>query len=243
MSYRVPASVTQPSAIQQTTTPTPPPSPAPVPAPAIAGEPVTQVAAPQATSSPKAIYDALRYQRREIENQIYELQNTRREIASQLRNPNITPADAKGLEGRLATLDARLASLDKQKADADLAVSKQAAVPGSIVPDPIRVRQGPPEEVFALAGAFIFVVLMPLAIAAAFRFYRRGVPKSTGLPQEIYDRFTRVEQSLDTIAIETERVGEGQRFLTRMLADRALGAGPAERIDAGARELERQARK
>ena len=64
------------------------------------------------------------------------------------------------------------------------------------------------------------------------------------MPQEIYDRFARVDQSLDAIAIEVERIGEGQRFLTRMQAEqqRALGAGPAERIEAADREKERQRR-
>ena len=33
-------------------------------------------------------------------------------------------------------------------------------------------------------------------------------------------RLERVEQALDAIAVEMERVGEGQRFLTRLLADR-----------------------
>lgn len=218
-------------------------------------EPVTQAqpASPQAApvaalvpqpvivqpgvSTPKAIYDALRYQRRELENQIDDLQGLRRELASQLREPGLADADKAGLQQRLATVDQRLVSLDLQKTEADAAVAKQAAVPGSIVPDQPRPQTGPPEEVFVLTGIFFFVVLFPLTIAYARRIWRRGAPSA--LPQEIYDRFTRVEQSLDTIAIEVERVGEGQRFLTRMQsqqAERALGAGPAERVDAVNRE-------
>jgi hypothetical protein len=34
------------------------------------------------------------------------------------------------------------------------------------------------------------------------------------------NRMQRLEQAVDAIAIELERVGEGQRFVTRMLADR-----------------------
>lgn len=41
---------------------------------------------------------------------------------------------------------------------------------------------------------------------------------------------TRLEQSIDSIAIEVERVGEGQRFMTGFFADdgfpRAAGGGP-----------------
>ena len=41
-------------------------------------------------------------------------------------------------------------------------------------------------------------------------------------------RLERMEQAIDSIAIEIERVSEGQRFVTRLMAERqgvALGAG------------------
>jgi hypothetical protein len=34
------------------------------------------------------------------------------------------------------------------------------------------------------------------------------------------DRMRRLEQAIDSIAVELERVGEGQRFVTKLLADR-----------------------
>jgi hypothetical protein len=207
---------------------------------------IVQLPSPVGGGSPsaRAIYDALRNQRREVANQIDDVQGQRDEIARQLRQPNLSDADKAGLQQRLVTLDQRLVSLDLQKAESDAAVAKQAAIPGSIVIDPPRPRDGPPEEVFALSGLFLFVVVFPLTIAYARRIWRRGAP--TAMPQEIYDRFTRVEQSLDTIAIEIERVGEGQRFLTRMQAqqsERALGAGPAERMESANRERAGEFRK
>jgi hypothetical protein len=36
------------------------------------------------------------------------------------------------------------------------------------------------------------------------------------------DREKRLEQAIDAIAIELERVGEGQRFVTKLLAERGL---------------------
>jgi hypothetical protein len=36
-----------------------------------------------------------------------------------------------------------------------------------------------------------------------------------------------MEQAIDSIAIEVERISEGQRFTTKLLADRA-GASPPE---------------
>ena len=37
---------------------------------------------------------------------------------------------------------------------------------------------------------------------------------------KLEDRMARLEQAVDTIAIEMERIGESQRFLTKVLAER-----------------------
>jgi hypothetical protein len=39
--------------------------------------------------------------------------------------------------------------------------------------------------------------------------------------QAIEERLARMEHAIDSIAIETERISEGQRFTTKVLADRA----------------------
>ena len=44
------------------------------------------------------------------------------------------------------------------------------------------------------------------------------------VPRELDERLRRMEQSLDAIAVEVERVSEGQRFTTRLLAERGDGA-------------------
>ena len=38
--------------------------------------------------------------------------------------------------------------------------------------------------------------------------------------EEIADRVNRIETSIDAVALEVERISEGQRFTTRLLADR-----------------------
>jgi hypothetical protein len=43
--------------------------------------------------------------------------------------------------------------------------------------------------------------------------------KNPKLPAEIMQRFERMEQSLDAIAVEVERISEGQRFTTKLLSD------------------------
>jgi hypothetical protein len=214
----------------------PPTAPTPPQRPVIVGRQVT-------SGSPNAVYQAFRNQREELGNQVDRLEDQRRDLSEQLRNPMVNDQDKKGLELRIGQIDQRILALEKQIEAADGAVSNAAAVPGAVLPPPRYERSGPPEEVFVLSGIFMLVVLLPLTIAYARRIWRRGAAAVMTIPQEIYERFARVDQSLDAIAIEVERIGEGQRFLTRLHTEKqALGAGPAERIDAAARERERQGR-
>lgn len=54
---------------------------------------------------------------------------------------------------------------------------------------------------------------------------RRGLPTAEGkLLEDIAGRLTRLEQVADATAIEVERIGEGQRFTTKLLGDRGAGA-------------------
>lgn len=50
---------------------------------------------------------------------------------------------------------------------------------------------------------------------------------------EIADRMNRMETSIDAVALEVERISEGQRFTTRLLADRAGTPGLADRLRPG----------
>jgi hypothetical protein len=44
--------------------------------------------------------------------------------------------------------------------------------------------------------------------------------KSNALPPALDERMQRLEQSMESIAIEVERISEGQRFTTKLLTDR-----------------------
>ena len=187
--------------------------------------------------SPTANWQAARQQRSELRDQLERLEDQRNDIRQELRS-STGDADEKGLEQRLTAVDARIADVEKQLAVADANVAATAAIPGAVQePRPIP-RQGPPEEVFFLMGLFMFIVVLPLTIAYARRIWRRGAAAVSTIPQEIYDRFARLDQAIDSVAIEVERIGEGQRFLTRVYTDsqRGLGAGPAERVETPDRE-------
>jgi hypothetical protein len=90
---------------------------------------------------------------------------------------------------------------------------------------------------FFVMLAFVIVGL-PLARAFARRMDRRSEPASAG---EIAPRLDRIEQAIEAIAIEVERVSEGQRYTTKAISDlRGLPASnPIGGWPAGAREAER----
>lgn len=59
----------------------------------------------------------------------------------------------------------------------------------------------------------------PLARAFARRMDRDS--KSGRLAPEVSSRLERIEQAVDAIAIEVERISEGQRFTTKLLTERS----------------------
>jgi len=61
---------------------------------------------------------------------------------------------------------------------------------------------------------------------SAKRKFARGVEAIPGM--------TELRQSIDTIAVEVERISENQRYVTRMLAE---GQAPAQKVDAAGKDL------
>jgi hypothetical protein len=170
--------------------------------------------------SPTAVYRARVEQRKELSEQLERLQDTRRDLSNQLQNDEMSGADKAGVQGRIASLDARIADVDKQIAVADAEVARAAGIPGAVVEEPPIERQGPPEEAFVLGGIFMVVVLLPISLAYARRIWRRSAAAVASLPQEVIDRLTRLDHAVDSIAVEVERIGEGQRFMTRVLGEK-----------------------
>ncbi len=65
------------------------------------------------------------------------------------------------------------------------------------------------------------LVLLPLVVAFAVRIVRRSVRPAAPAPALESERFTRLEQAVESIAIEVERIGESQRFTSKVLTERA----------------------
>jgi hypothetical protein len=57
--------------------------------------------------------------------------------------------------------------------------------------------------------------------------------KNARIPTEVTSRLERIEQAVDAVALEVERISEGQRFTTKLLSE---GKGPEPRQSVSARD-------
>jgi hypothetical protein len=169
-----------------------------------------------------------------LTNQLEELESTRRDISGQLEELPAGP-DRTALETRMKDVDSRISAVDQMLAANAAQLSQAAAAPGAVIEQPpVRiVREGPPVE--AVVGmAFLFAVFLPLSIAFTRRIWRRSAAAVTSFPREIAERLQRMEQAIEATALEVERIGEGQRYLTRLFTEgesaRAIGSGSAQPI-------------
>ncbi|HMG71462.1 MAG TPA: hypothetical protein VK544_10140 [Gemmatimonadaceae bacterium] len=75
----------------------------------------------------------------------------------------------------------------------------------------------------ALVGVLAGVVVLAGAFAGAYFFGKsKGQRESltTSRDPELMARLTRVEQIVESTAIEIERISEGQRFTTKLLSEK-----------------------
>lgn len=196
--------------------------------------PAAPVAA-RAAPSASAIYEGYKAQRDVLNGQLEDLEGTRRDLVRQMNEAATGSPEYKALADRVTDVDTRIKAVDQMIAGNSVQLAQAAAIPGAVVPPPPYVPHGPPEEVFVLGGMFIVIVLLPLSIAMARRIWRRSAAVVTSFPKELADRLFRLEQTTEATSLEVERIGEGQRFLTKLFTEgegaRALGAGAARPIE------------
>ena len=204
------------------------PGPQPPAPPAIPG--VTVVTA--GTMSPGDVA-ALRMRKSELSNQLMSANGRRLGVQQSLRTA--TGVARTGLEQRLGVLDTRIARLESE---IDENESQLASLPASRSTttqhpfagfDNFPGSRGMSHNLVPVAIVFTLFVLSPLALSISRMFWRRGsMPRQAGPPVENAERLARMEQAIDSIAIEIERISEGQRFVTRLMSERqpaALASG------------------
>ena len=101
-------------------------TPASVPVAPPAPAPPGQVIIRPGVDAPQAVYQAFNAQRKELANQLDNLEGKRRELAEQIAEPAVDKSVKAGLEVRVAELDKLIADVDKQLAAADKSVASAA---------------------------------------------------------------------------------------------------------------------
>jgi hypothetical protein len=86
--------------------------------------------------------------------------------------------------------------------------------------DPDVLKMAQMAGVFVAALGSLAVVMIVLATIS--RVIKRTVSDKPEVPRPLDDqRLVRLEQAVDTIALEVERISESQRFISKLLSDRA----------------------
>lgn len=106
--------------------------------------------------------------------------------------------------------------------------SASRGTPAQLPPPPDQV----PQDMIIGVVAIMFIGF-PLALTFARILWRRasGPPAPPAISAEQARRFDRLEQSVDAIAIEIERISENQRYLTRVLGESRQPVGLPGKAD------------
>jgi hypothetical protein len=126
-------------------------------------------------------------------------------------------------QAQAAAERAAKAAADQANAQHQVIVAPPATVPVVGFPADFPRNTIPPEAerisiaFFVVIGAII--IGLPLMRAIARRI-DRGAPPPAQIPRDVRDQLQQISASVEAIAIEVERISEGQRFTTKMLAER-----------------------
>lgn len=91
-----------------------------------------------------------------------------------------------------------------------------------------------PEIVVPLAGMATAIILaIGLPVARAYSRRVDSESKNPHVPPEVAGRLERIEQAIEAVAIEVERISEGQRFTTKLLSERNPIIAPASSLGEG----------
>ena len=179
----------------------------------------------------QAEVDALVRQREEISNQLSNVSDRRQQLVQEIRSAPDGVART-GLEDRVRILDQRLVQLESDLA----ATGRQlAGAPADLV----QLSEGPPRNQSSgsdwdegMAAGTTMTLFGVAVVYAVTRWRRRKKPRArqNDLPSDSAQRLERLEQGMEAIAIEIERVSEGQRFVTKLLSEQPQPVGMNARI-------------
>jgi hypothetical protein len=76
-------------------------------------------------------------------------------------------------------------------------------------------------QVIVMLGAFATAIVFAIGIPLVKAYSRKidADAKNPRIPSEVTNRLERIERAVEAVAIEVERISEGQRFTTKLLSE------------------------
>ena len=189
-----------------------------------------QVRATQLQEATSAQLEVMRARSRELRLRVSDLQ-AREQQLRELRypappGPERAQIDRQWLNARhdLTAVSIELEGLNERISELRLQRDQERAV--SLRPPP--TPEPPPVEAPGLANVgmgMAVLFLAPLMILLVYRLWTRGNAREP-VGFEASPRFQRMEQAIESIAMDVERIAEGQLFTTRILTERHPDAVP-----------------
>ena len=185
---------------------------------------------------------AIRSRRSDISSQLTSSMERREELIELLEDA--PPSVAPGLISQIQMLDQRIVKIEQDmEASGQMLRTGLTVDNGTSLVGPREFGNGSgPEEAAARGAAMGAMVLVPIALVYTIARLTRWRRRRNSPPQDDQDsrqeaRMERLEQAVDAIALEIERVGESQRYQTKVLAEANLmpamsAAGVAEPVRA-----------
>lgn len=208
------------------------------------------------TPETRAELDALMARRGELRGQLSSSEGRRNLLAGQAEDA--PPGGRAALNERIATLDSRIANIERQLQQLDDAIARGMANPEvmqgadeapAVIAAPAPAPRPAPEAVVVvrppdsaidmsarnlLAGGLLSLSLLAFVGWLAFRYALARMSRLVGAPQTGSTQLNQLQQSVDAIAVEVERISENQRYVTKLLGQQVPGVAGAH----GAEELE-----
>ena len=208
--------------------------------------PFAQLLGSQSPAAPKTAseLEALEERRDELREQLESLGHRRSQLAEQVRELGSSPELRAGPLARLNETDARIRQLERDVATSDELIAAAKAkglanedhptsgginipsipeIPVIHFPGMDQPRSWQDRAVDSLATT-VPITLASVLLLGAFLYWRISRSMKQQFAQLIATqsgRLDELQRSVDTVAVEVERVSENQRFVTKMVGDKA----------------------
>jgi hypothetical protein len=80
------------------------------------------------------------------------------------------------------------------------------------------------EHVVGIVSIVTIFVAFPIVVAYSRLIWKRTGGQPSQLSDDAARRLVQMQQSIDAMALEIERISEGQRFVTKLLSERSRDA-------------------